>query len=300
MQAPHAGRAHRRPRGRHVRQGRRRPDSTDRPTWPRAPPSPRRTPARAPAPASAVDGFPTNEPFWGAGGSPNAQDWYEVNFGTARTVNEVRLYFKDSRPASTTYRRAVVVQHPVPATAAPGPPWATRSRRPAARGPTTTWCSSPPVTTQRIRVLITNASGAKTGLTEFKVVQPGRRSTRTQPIRQPGPVGDAVGSYTSAVGELRGHQRRRSSRPVSNDHGPNPGRWGTWPNSGQQWAQLTWPSAQTLNRAQVYFFDDNQGIDMPSSWTLQYWNGSAYVDVAGRERLPDRGQPVQHASRSPR
>jgi hypothetical protein len=25
---------------------------------------------------------------------------------------------------------------------------------------------------------------------------------------------------------------------------------------------------------------DNQGIDLPASWRLQYWNGSAYVDVA--------------------
>ncbi|MER7282858.1 DUF6055 domain-containing protein [Dactylosporangium sp. NPDC000244] len=67
--------------------------------------------------------------------------------------------------------------------------------------------------------------------------------------------------------------------PSSNDT-VNP-RWGTWPNSGQQWAELQWSSAQSLNKAQVYLFDDNQGIDLPSSWKLQYWNGSAYVDVPG-------------------
>ncbi|WP_426514638.1 DUF7402 domain-containing protein [Dactylosporangium sp. McL0621] len=67
--------------------------------------------------------------------------------------------------------------------------------------------------------------------------------------------------------------------PSSNDT-VNP-RWGTWPNSGQQWAELQWSSAQSLNKAQVYLFDDNQGIDVPSSWKLQYWNGSAYTDVPG-------------------
>ena len=72
--------------------------------------------------------------------------------------------------------------------------------------------------------------------------------------------------------------------PSSNDT-VNP-RWGTWPQTGQQWAELTWPSAVTLNRAQVYFFDDNQGIDMPSSWQLQYWNGSAYVPVPGASGYP--------------
>ncbi|MFB9447209.1 DUF7402 domain-containing protein [Dactylosporangium vinaceum] len=73
--------------------------------------------------------------------------------------------------------------------------------------------------------------------------------------------------------------------PSSSNDTANP-RWGTWPNSGQQWAELQWSSAQTLKRAQVYLFDDNQGIDVPSSWRLQYWNGSAYVDVAGASGYP--------------
>ncbi|GAA3239686.1 hypothetical protein ACFO1B_09305 [Dactylosporangium siamense] len=63
-------------------------------------------------------------------------------------------------------------------------------------------------------------------------------------------------------------------------------RWGTWPNSGQQWAELTWPAAVSVRRAQVYLFDDNQGIDLPSSWRLQYWTGSAYADVPGASGYP--------------
>jgi hypothetical protein len=34
----------------------------------------------------------------------------------------------------------------------------------------------------------------------------------------------------------------------------------TSPNTGEQWALLTWPSAQTLTAAEVYFFDDNGGV----------------------------------------
>src|SRR5690606_19136966 len=73
----------------------------------------------------------------------------------------------------------------------------------------------------------------------------------------------------------------------SNIPGPNQGtRWGTWPETGQQWAELRWSSAQTVDEAQVYFFDDNQGIDLPSSWSLQYWNGSSYVAVPGASGYP--------------
>jgi hypothetical protein len=63
-------------------------------------------------------------------------------------------------------------------------------------------------------------------------------------------------------------------------------RWGTWPNTGEQWVELTWSSAQTLRVAEVYFFDDNGGVRLPASWRLQAWNGTAYVDVAGASGYP--------------
>ncbi|WP_169944398.1 discoidin domain-containing protein [Microbispora sp. H11081] len=56
-------------------------------------------------------------------------------------------------------------------------------------------------------------------------------------------------------------------------------RWGTWPNAGEQWALLTWPSAQTISSVQVYFFDDGGGVRLPASWRLQSWDGGAYVDI---------------------
>ncbi|HEX4814309.1 MAG TPA: hypothetical protein VFV66_16310, partial [Nonomuraea sp.] len=58
-------------------------------------------------------------------------------------------------------------------------------------------------------------------------------------------------------------------------------RWGTWPQTGTQWAELTWPSAQTLRSADVYFFDDGGGVRVPASWRLQWWTGSAYADLPG-------------------
>ncbi|MFC5826333.1 hypothetical protein [Nonomuraea insulae] len=58
-------------------------------------------------------------------------------------------------------------------------------------------------------------------------------------------------------------------------------RWGTWPNTGAQWAELTWTSAQTIKSADVYFFDDGGGVRVPASWKLQRWTGSAYADIPG-------------------
>ncbi|WP_336211602.1 hypothetical protein [Nonomuraea sp. LPB2021202275-12-8] len=71
--------------------------------------------------------------------------------------------------------------------------------------------------------------------------------------------------------------------PSSNDTQNR--RWGTWPNTGEQWALLTWTQAQTLTSAQIYFFDDGGGVRVPASWKLQRWTGSAYVDIPGTYAL---------------
>jgi hypothetical protein len=137
----------------------------------------------------------------------------------------------------------------------------------------------PAVSAQRVRVLATNASGAKTGLTEVKIYNRGG-------VQQPPPSNlalsaSAVCSFTSTW-ESCGAINNGDEPTSSNFGAPNQGnRWGTWNQTGTQTAELQWSSAQSLTRADVYFFDDEQGIDMPSSWKLQYYNGSAYVDVPG-------------------
>jgi len=122
--------------------------------------------------AAAVDGYPTNEPFWGAAGSPNSQDWYELNLGSAKTVDEMRLYFKDSRPASTTYRApaSYTVQY------YNGSAWvdaASQVKTPAAPQGNLNMVRFTPVSTQRLRVLMTHASGSKAGLTEVQAFHRG-------------------------------------------------------------------------------------------------------------------------------
>jgi hypothetical protein len=232
---------------------------------------------------AAIDGFPINEPFWGAGGSPNAQDWYEVNFGTARTVNEVWLYFKDSRPASGTYRAPSSYQIQF----LNGSTWTNVSNQvktPSAPRGNLNKVTFTPVSAQRVRVLAANASGAKTGLTEIKVYN--RGGVPPQPDPNLALQATAACSFTSSWESCAAINN--GDEPTSSNFGaPNAGnRWGTWPNQGEQWAELQWSSTQTVSRAQVYFFDDGQGIDLPASWRLQSWNGSAYVDVPGSSGYP--------------
>jgi hypothetical protein len=196
--------------------------------------------------AAAIDGFPTNEPFWGAAGSPNAQDWYEIDFPQARTLDEVRLYFKDSRPASGTYRAPSAYQ----VQTFTGGAWVTvggQVKTPAAPRANYNLVRFPAVSSQRLRVLMTNPAGAKTGLTELKVYSrggvpppPGNLALSATPSASFTSAWESVAAINDGI-----------DPPSSNDT-VHP-RWGTWPNEGEQWAQLTWPSPVTLGRAEVYF-----------------------------------------------
>jgi hypothetical protein len=73
-------------------------------------------------------------------------------------------------------------------------------------------------------------------------------------------------------------------------------RWGTWPQTGQQWIELDWSAPVTTNGSDVYFLDDGGGVRLPASWTVQYWNGSAFVDVANPSSYPIADDTFNHVT----
>lgn len=63
--------------------------------------------------------------------------------------------------------------------------------------------------------------------------------------------------------------------------------WGTWDRVGEQWAQLTWEFDVTVDRANVWWYQNvpdaqNEGLIAPRSWVLQYLDadGATWHDVA--------------------
>jgi hypothetical protein len=72
--------------------------------------------------------------------------------------------------------------------------------------------------------------------------------------------------------------------------------WGDWPVTGTQWVELDWSSPVTTNGTDVYFADDGGGLRLPASWTVQYWNGSAFVDVPDPGSYPAADNTFNHVS----
>jgi len=62
--------------------------------------------------------------------------------------------------------------------------------------------------------------------------------------------------------------------------------YGNWNNPGTtQWVQYDFPGSYTISRCDVYWFDDDQGIDLPASCAFKYWDGSNWVPVSNPQGL---------------
>ncbi|WP_188190109.1 glycoside hydrolase family 43 protein [Nonomuraea sp. SYSU D8015] len=107
-----------------------------------------------------------------------------------------------------------------------------------------------------------------------KVVQTGGPTT-------PGNLAASATPSTSYVSPWETLAAINDGYTPANSADHSHGAYGNWDHRGTEWLEYRWPTAQTISRSEVYWFDDDLGIDLPASCQLQYWNGSAYVNVPG-------------------
>lgn len=85
-------------------------------------------------------------------------------------------------------------------------------------------------------------------------------------------------SYVSAWESLTG--LNDGYEPVNSADRGHP-VYGNWDNPGTvQWVQYDFAQPVTVSSSEVYWFDDDQGIDLPASFSIQYWDGAAWRQVA--------------------
>jgi hypothetical protein len=72
-----------------------------------------------------------------------------------------------------------------------------------------------------------------------------------------------------------------SSNDVEKSH------WEAWPlQRTTQWVRFAWTKSQKIGRVEVYFYDGGGRIQLPVSWSVQYWNGGGFVNVNGASGYP--------------
>jgi len=97
------------------------------------------------------------------------------------------------------------------------------------------------------------------------------------------PLGTATTSFVSSWESLAG--LNDTYEPTSSNDRGHP-VYGNWNNPGTtQWVQYDFSQNYTISKVEVYWFDDDSGIDLPASCSIQYWNGTAWVNVANPSGL---------------
>jgi hypothetical protein len=140
--------------------------------------------AQATDPANAVDGFTISglpvvsgpyvgtNPIWGDLGSPNAQDWLQIDFGKQVRFDDVKLYFYSNKAfgsGGNTYREpsAYTVQYFNGSSWVDIPGEQLSPQVPAPNYNDVTLSS--PVVARQIRILMTRTTGFAVGLKEIQV-----------------------------------------------------------------------------------------------------------------------------------
>ena len=141
--------------------------------------------AQATSTANAVDGFTISglpvtsgsfvgrNPIWGNSGTPNAQDWFQIDLGAQRQFNTVKLYFYSNKAfgsGGSTYAPPTTYTVQV----FNGSAWVDVSaqvKSPSTPAPNYNVVTFPAVTAQLVRVMMTHATSRGVGLKEVQVYQ---------------------------------------------------------------------------------------------------------------------------------
>jgi uncharacterized protein len=95
-------------------------------------------------------------------------------------------------------------------------------------------------------------------------------------------VATATASYTS--GDTKLSALNNGVVPESS-RDRRQGAYGNWPRTDVQWVQYEWSKPVTTNSVDVYWWADGEGVSLPASYCVTYWNGSAFMQVPNASGL---------------
>ena len=227
---------------------------------------------------------------WTCEGSPNPTDSVAVEFGTTRAVNAAKLYFLDDEKGVVPPAEFDLeywdgkVWRPVPGqTRTPEKPTGRRANV----------VRFPVLEATRVRAVFRHAAGGKAGLTEFEVWGDAKLPVEPAPhpagnlAHNPGdkPFPKASASYADRFG----------GKPALAIDGktnflPSPtNRWTSYESPNEtDWLEVDFGAAKAFSRVELAIYDDRGGVQPPTRYEVEHWDGKAWRAVTGAVRVPDK------------
>ena len=221
---------------------------------------------------------------WTTIGSPNARDTITVDLGGPRRVERVVLYLLDDGAASAV---RAPKQYSVELWREGG--WTTvraADRDPAQpTGHRANAVSFAPVTTSRVRVVLTPNGDAPVGLSEVEVWgSPEVVADTRVPPHDLALSARASASFTAS--DARVEQVNDGVVAVTR-YSRN--RWTAVgsPNASD-WIELDMGAPMTVGRIELYLWGDDDRVRAPKNYAIQLWDGAAWQPAHERSRFPAR------------
>lgn len=224
---------------------------------------------------------------WTCAGSPNETDWVEINFGTTRTLDAIKLYFLDDGARILPPENVSLgTRHdekwiPIAIDNQPETPTGRRANV----------YSFAPIHTSRIRASFKHRPESRTGLTEFEAWGPAD-SQSLEPAPPPTDnlaynagnkaFPNATASFTSRFDKV---ERVHDGVAV---FAPNPAnRWTSYESPNERdWLELDFGATKRVARIELGIYDDGGGVQAPESYDAEFWDGAKWSPVRRVERSP--------------
>lgn len=219
---------------------------------------------------------------WATTLSDEKDYWAEVDFGINRIINNIKLYFVEDLTTTIKAPQSYKLQY-----------WNNASwvdipfqKRIYAEAQTNKAnnISFPAISSNKIRLLLTTQGTSAIALSEIEAW-----GDDITDFKLPAnPVSANNLAHRSVALFTKSYQSRFDDSTAINDGFTNPNRrWTAYssPNSSD-WVQFSFTKKQSVNKINLYFYNDNGGVKPPKSYRIQYWNGEEWQDVQNIIKLP--------------
>ncbi|MBA4257763.1 MAG: hypothetical protein C0446_01270 [Chitinophaga sp.] len=208
--------------------------------------------------------------------------WAEVDFGTERSIETIKLYFvEDTKvgiqlPASydlaywnngewkTIPAQQKIYDSPQPNAA--------------------NIISFPSINTSKIKVLLTTKNKTPIGISEIE--------TWGMPVKDfslpKNPLGANNLAHRSVATFTRSYQSRFDDSTAINNGLLDPNRrWTAFESKNtSDWVQFSFKETKTVSKVYLYVYNDNGGVKPPKSYKIEYWDGQEWKEVSLANKLP--------------
>ncbi len=231
---------------------------------------------------------------WTTDGSPNSEDWVEIDFGVERSVDLVKLYVLDDQAADNP--SSVRAPAKIKLEAWINDAWQTvesktQPAKPEGHRPFT--LTFPTLKTTKLRATLTHADDSRSGLTEFETW--GDVALPLAPVEPPaGNLAYNDGSHPFPKATASHHDRfggvpRSAIDGITNFLATPTNRWTSYESKTEtDWLEINFGKSAEFRRVDLAIYDDRGGVQTPLKYEIEIWNGQTWETVNDVTRAPEK------------